>query len=245
MPERLFGIIGKSLKHTFSPAYFSEKFKKEGISDCDYQIFEIEKASEISSLFENPKLLGVNVTIPFKEEVISYLNDLDVSARKVGAVNVVKKIDNSLVGFNSDYFGFKESLLSWYKPKKGEAALILGTGGASKAVAAVLLDKEIPFRKVSRSKSDDIVTYDDLKTEGLSNYRLIINTTPLGMFPETSSKPDLLYNSISKEHYFYDLVYNPPETTFLSEAKKYGAEIKNGYEMLVLQAERSWGIWNS
>ena len=245
MPEKLFGIIGKSLKHSFSPAYFLEKFTKENIKDCAYKVFELEEAEAIKKLFENPKLVGVNVTIPFKEEVIPYLSHLDASAKKVEAVNVIKKQENSLIGFNSDYYGFRESLLSWFKYEQGAKALILGTGGASKAVSAVLHDEGIDFSKVSRGKSKEAITYEELEKEGLSDYQLIINTTPLGMFPNVEDKPKLPYSTIAENSYFYDLIYNPSETAFLSEAKRFGVKTKNGYDMLILQAEKSWEIWNS
>ena len=249
MPSRTFGLIGRSLKHSFSKGYFTQKFAKERIPDCSYQLFELSDIREFETLIKNVSLSGLNVTIPYKEQVMDYLNSLDVSAKKVGAVNVIKfENDGELKGFNSDYYGFKMSLLDWLPEnhEKDFSALILGTGGASKAVKAVLQDLEIPYRPVSRSASENILTYEDLNQnpDYVSEARLIINTTPLGMFPQVDQCPDLPYEVIDKHHFLYDLIYNPETTLFMQKGLSEGASVKNGLEMLHLQAEKSWEIWN-
>ena len=249
MPSRTFGLIGRSLKHSFSKGYFTQKFSKERIADCSYQLFELSDIREFETLIKKVSLAGLNVTIPYKEQVMTYLSKLDVSAEKVGAVNVIKfENDGELKGFNSDYYGFKTSLLHWL-PENYEqdlSALILGTGGASKAVKAVLQDLRIPYRAVSRSASENVRTYEDLNQnpDHVSEARLIINTTPLGMFPKLNQCPDLPYEVIDKHHFLYDLIYNPETTLFMQKGLAKGASIKNGLEMLHLQAEKSWEIWN-
>lgn len=246
---KTFGLIGFPLSHSFSKKYFSEKFKKEGINDVVYQNFEIKHIDDLPSLLDSyPELYGLNVTIPYKEEVKKYLDDLDHSAEKVGAVNVVKIIpDGRKIGFNSDYYGFRTSLESWISTNVSNLkALILGTGGAAKAVQVVLDDCNIPYSNVSRNKSKADYDYYEL-TENIQiviDHRLIINTTPLGMYPHINEAPHLPYEIFNSDYFLYDLIYNPETTLFLRKGNENGANIKNGLEMLELQAEKSWDIWN-
>ena len=249
MPSRTFGLIGRSLKHSFSKGYFSQKFSNERIADCTYQLFELSDIKQFGSLIKEVPLAGLNVTIPYKEEVMDYLNNLDVSAKKVGAVNVIKfENDGKLTGFNSDYYGFKTSLHHWLPDDRQHDlnALILGTGGASKAVKVVLQDLGMPYKLISRSAAENIVTYEELNQNPhwVSEARLIINTTPLGMFPRIDQCPDLPYEVIDNRHFLYDLIYNPETTLFMQKGLSKGASVKNGLEMLHLQAEKSWEIWN-
>lgn len=244
---RHFGLIGYPLTHSFSGKFFAEKFTSENLIDHKYDLFNIREAAEMPTLFEHDEYLeGLNVTIPHKETVLPFLSDLDESAQRVGAVNVIKKTLTGLVGYNSDYYGFRNSLLPWLQGKRIENALILGTGGASKAVKAVLDDLSVSATYVSRNKRTGIISYKQLaEDEIIRRNKLIINTTPLGMFPKIDDAPNIDYSQLSSNHYCYDLLYNPPETRFLMLAKEQGAQTKNGEEMLVLQAEKSWEIWNS
>ncbi|BDD11158.1 shikimate 5-dehydrogenase [Fulvitalea axinellae] len=245
---RKFALIGYKLGHSFSKKYFTDKFEKEGLDNCLYELFELAHIKQLPGLLiEQKSLEGLNVTIPYKEEVIPLLDDIDDSAKRIGAVNVIRIQDGKTKGFNSDYYGFKKSLEDWMDINPSETkALILGTGGASKAVKTALEDLNVEFKFVSRTASDDTLDYASLnaKPELLDEYRLIINTTPLGMLPNTDSCPDLPYDRIGGGHYLYDLVYNPEETLFMKKGTDRGAKAKNGLEMLHLQAERSWDIWN-
>ena len=242
-----FGLIGFPVGHSFSKKYFSEKFEKLNLKDHVYDLFEMEFLNEFPSLWMRyPDLQGINVTVPHKEGVVKYLDQLDTSAIKVGAANVVKKQNNKLIGYNTDYMAFRTSLEKWMGPYNGEA-LILGTGGSSKAIQAGLDELAIPFNVVSRSARNGDYTYDELKENSgiINRFKLIINTTPLGMHPNIDAMADLPYKSIGRNHYLFDLIYNPDETLFLHEGRVNGANVKNGYEMLELQAEKSWEIWNS
>lgn len=242
-----FGLIGFPLGHSYSKAFFSKKFEELSLDDHSYDLFEMEQINEFPALWlSNKELVGVNVTVPHKESVLKYLDRQDVSAIKVGAANVVYKKDGKLMGFNTDYIAFKESLQKWTKTFRSEA-LILGSGGASKAVQAALSDLDIPYNVVSRSSKNGDYTYSQLKvnSEILDRFKLIINTTPIGMHPNSDVIPEISYERLGKNHLLYDLVYNPSETKFMSLGKKYGTKVKNGLEMLELQAERSWDIWNS
>jgi shikimate dehydrogenase len=247
--SRLFGLIGFPLTHSFSKRYFTEKFLKEGISDASYELFEMEAADGLPNLFkEYSDLIGINVTIPHKKAVIPLLTKLDQSASRVGAVNVIRKAqDGSLTGFNSDYIGFLRSLQSWAGDAiVGAKALVLGTGGAASAVKVALEDLEVEFLQVSRSAGEGVITYEDLKNEPqiIEQRKLIINTTPLGTYPNIEKCPDIDFAQIGSSHLLYDLVYNPAETLFMRKGLGNGAKVKNGYDMLVLQAERAWEIWN-
>lgn len=246
---RRFGLIGKTLKHSFSGKYFNEKYKKEQISDCQYDLFELPTIEEFPKLVANlrPQLAGFNVTIPYKKEVMTYLDELDPIAERIGAVNVIKAEDNgNLKGYNSDYFGFRLSIEPWLT-NKNLKALVLGTGGASSSVKTTLEDLGIDFSFVSRKPLSNGFTYDEIKSkpEILAEHQLVINSSPVGTFPDVDQKPDLPYGQLTSQHFLFDLVYNPEETAFLKEGKLAGASTKNGGDMLVLQAEKSWEIWNS
>lgn len=244
---RQFGLIGKTLSHSFSKNYFTEKFKKENIKNCAYDLYELAHVSELKHLIKNNKnLRGLNVTIPYKNDVIPLLDELDSRAKKIGAVNVIKITkEKKLIGYNSDYYGFKNSLKKWLG-NKSIKALVLGTGGASKAVVVALEDLEISFLQISRTASKTTINYKSLNSnrEIYESHQLIINTTPLGMHPKVDASPDLQYKWLTSSHYLYDLVYNPEETIFMKKGKEKGAQVKNGLEMLILQAEKSWEIWN-
>ncbi|WKN32859.1 shikimate dehydrogenase [Porifericola rhodea] len=242
----LYGLIGYRLSHSFSRKYFSDKFQREHISNAEYGLFELEDIQELPELLEEqPEIRGLNVTIPYKQQVMRYLDELDGSAKKVGAVNTIKFLKGKRIGYNTDYYGFKESLEKWVEGAKIEKALILGTGGASRAVKCALYDMGIEYIMVSREASEHAVSYAELKEKyDLQDYPLIINTTPLGMSPHTEVCPDLSYEKLSASHLCYDLVYNPEETLFMKKAAEQGAAVKNGMEMLHLQAEKSWEIWN-
>lgn len=245
-----FGLIGYPLGHSFSRGYFSEKFEKLGLSESHrYEVFEMEYLKDFPALWDrNPDLVGINVTVPHKEHVMRFIDRLDGSARKVEAVNVIKREGKHLVGYNSDYFGFKQSLLNYFQVGlKCERALILGVGGAAKAVEAAFVELEIVYDLVSRSKDKGDYTYQDLKNDPsvVKNADIIVNTTPLGTYPNIDTKPDIPYKVLHPEQYLYDLVYNPEETAFIREGRERGAQTKNGLEMLHLQAEKAWEIWNS
>jgi shikimate dehydrogenase len=245
--SNLYGLIGYPLTHSFSKKYFTVKFHKEDITDR-YELFPIQNIEDIIKLVQDlPNLRGLNVTIPYKESVIPFLDKLDDSAKIVGAVNVIKIEDHTLIGYNSDFYGFEKSLLNWLPENTNNIdAMVLGTGGASKAVIAVLNSHNIKYTLVSRTKSVNTFTYQDLTSLSLvDNSKLIINTTPLGMNPDIDNSPDIVYNQISKSHFIYDLIYNPEETKFLKKCASQGAKTKNGLEMLELQAEKSWEIWSS
>lgn len=242
---RQFGLIGFPLSHSFSKKYFTEKFQKEGISNASYELFPLEAVESLPQLLEqHPEVEGLNVTIPHKQAIIPLLDELDSSAEKVGAVNVIRISNGKKVGFNSDYYGFKASLEKFLTNSVSKA-LVLGSGGASKAVCSALNDLKIEFQIVSRS-AEKGTTYQYLyeNPDVLRRHKLIINTTPLGTYPSIESKPDLPYEQLGQDHFLFDLVYNPSETAFMKEGIKVGASVINGYEMLVLQAEKSWEIWN-
>ena len=243
-----YGLIGYPLSHSFSGKYFAEKFRDEKIVNARYDLWEIADISEVETVFKKEGLQGFNITIPYKQAIKKYLHNFDSSAEKVGAVNVVKiNPDGKRTGYNSDYYGFETSLKNWVQSDlKILKALVLGTGGASKAVEAVFSDNDIDYKTVSRTEKGDF-TYEDFESNSnlMEEYKLIVNTTPLGMSPHTNKSPQLPYSALSESHYLYDLIYNPTETLFLKLGKEKGAHIKNGHEMLVLQAEKSWEIWNS
>lgn len=238
------GLIGRKLSHSFSKKYFTEKWQEEGITGHSYDHFELHSISDLHEVLENQRPNGLNVTVPYKEEVLPFLDKLDPSARKVGAVNVLKIEEDGITGYNSDYYGFRQSLESWMDHDP-ENAYILGSGGASKAVQAVLEDLQIVFNIVSRTPDSDQVSYDEIQLLPFPSTQLIVNTTPLGMFPSENSCPDLEYDQLHAHHFLYDLVYNPAESLFLQRGRTQGARVKNGLEMLQLQAEKSWEIWNS
>ena len=239
---RKFGLIGFPLSHSFSPKYFAEKFDKEGIRDCQYDLLEIPTIEDVEELLDG-SIEGINVTIPYKEQVMPYLTAIDPEAEAIGAVNTIKIADGEFTGYNSDIYGFEHSLLGLLNDDRPTGALILGTGGASKAVKYVLDKLSIAYKVVSRSTGDLI--YDELNDEIMNTCQLIINTTPLGTYPNIHQKPTLPYDSLSARHFLFDLTYNPRVTAFMQEGIDRGAKTLNGYRMLELQAEKSWAIWNN
>jgi len=242
MPAQ-YGIIGFPLTHTFSPAYFNNKFEKEGINAV-YDAYPLAQVNDFKVLLDAvPFLRGLNVTMPYKQVIIPYLHNVNDIARGMGAVNCIDFRDGIMTGYNTDIIGFRDSLRPLLQPQH-KRALILGTGGASRAVGYVLGNEGISYKKVSRNKEPETLTYDELTPEIIREYPLIVNTTPLGMVPNTDTYPPLPYSGITPHHLLYDLVYNPEETMFLTFGKQHGAAIKNGMEMLPLQAEAAWKIWN-
>lgn len=243
-----FGLVGNPLGHSFSQDYFTKKFDRENI-EAQYLNFQIEDISMLGDkVLSVPGLRGFNVTIPYKQAVIPYLDTIDEVAQKVGAVNVVKVEDGAgkrkLSGYNSDVVGFENSLRPLLKSCHA-SALILGTGGASKAVRYVLEKLGIEYRYVSRTPSDNVYSYDQLTPEIISHNKLIVNCTPLGMSPKVDACADIPYSAIGQQHLCFDLIYNPETTLFLQKAHEQGATVKNGLDMLIGQAERAWEIWNS
>ncbi|MFL5762996.1 MAG: shikimate dehydrogenase family protein [Bacteroidia bacterium] len=246
---RTYGLIGYPLTHSFSAKYFNGKFEREHITDAAFKLFPIESISELLPLIEKEKgLKGLSVTIPYKEQIIPFLDEMDPVAKKVGAVNCVRIDGNGKkTGFNTDVFGFRQSIKPFLEMHH-EKALILGTGGASKAVHYVLKEIGIECFFATRSKSPDsptrLLTYEELNVHAINAFKLIVNTTPLGMYPATDSRPAIPYEFLTPSHLLYDLVYNPAETRFLMEGKKHGAAVVNGLSMLMQQAEEAWRIWN-
>lgn len=244
---RKFGLIGYPLTHSFSKKYFSSKFEKESIWNCEFDLYEIPQIGELEKILaENPELEGMSVTIPYKQEVIPFMDELDPACAEIGAVNCIQIRDGKLKGFNTDYIGFKNSLRSWLGDIVPNA-LVLGTGGASKAVKVALRDLGVEFLSVSRSKGENQITYSELANgpDFLKKYPLIINTTPLGTFPKTGEMPEIPLEMLNETHRVYDLVYNPAETMLMKACLEKGGKAKNGMDMLVLQAEAAWTIWNS
>jgi len=238
--KKTYGLIGKNIDYSFSVKYFGQKFNDEKIIDSEYVNFDLREIEDFNNL-EILKINGLNVTIPYKEKIITYLDQVDKAASIIGAVNTIAKKDNKLIGYNTDYIGFIESFKNNLNFKN---ALILGTGGASKAIQYALNIKNINFDIGSRNKNKKYISY-DLINKKIKDYDLIINTTPLGTFPDVSKKPKINYNLINENHFCYDLIYNPEKTSFLKECERKGARIMNGLEMLKSQAEESWIIWNS
>ena len=246
--EKVFGLIGATVSHSFSKAYFDEKFFREGLRDYHYELFPLNSINDIESLLKDTKgLTGLNVTIPYKEQVFKYLDEVDGFAKRIGAVNVIKIKDGKLQGFNTDSDAFFETIEKWLPEENKLSALILGTGGSSKAVQEALKKLGVSFKIVSREAGKGNLTYTDLEKDPshIKSNLLIINTTPLGMSPNTETMPPLDFEHIGEDHYVYDLIYNPARTMFLQKAEMSGAKIKNGLEMLHIQAEKSWMIWNT
>lgn len=242
-----YGLIGYPLSHSFSPKYFSEKFQREGIS-AEYKAYPLSDLSSLPSLFEKG-ISGLNVTIPYKEKVIPFLDELDAEAEEIGAVNTIKNVDGKLFGYNTDIYGFRQSILALALPFRldGSRALILGTGGASKAIFYVLsgLGLACDFATTQKVTKRNYFSYEELSNIHLSEYQLIVNTTPLGMHPNVAQKPDIPIWDLGSGQLVFDLTYNPPTTLLLHESKSLGCIIQNGKRMLELQAEKSWEIWNT
>jgi shikimate dehydrogenase len=244
---RKFGLIGFPLTHSFSKKYFTDKFLELGIADQNqYELFSFEKITDLEkTLKENPDLVGLNVTIPHKVNVMEFLDEIDPAAAKIGAVNVIKiSPEGKKKGYNSDYYGFKKSVEEFIPDFTNIKALVLGNGGAAKAVTVALQDLNIPYELVSRRKTEENTISYYRANALLDSHRLVINCSPLGTFPAINECPDLDYDVITEKHYFHDLIYNPGETLFMKKAKDAGAKTKNGYAMLVYQAEKAWEIWN-
>jgi shikimate dehydrogenase len=241
---RQFGLIGFPLSHSFSKKYFTQKFSDEGI-DAVYDNYPLENISDLPGVLnEHPALEGINVTIPHKQSVIAHLHTLSEVVKETGACNCISIRKKKLEGFNTDVIGFDASLSAHLTPAH-KKALVLGTGGAAKAVCYVLDKKGIPWVQASRNPKGEMMDYKNISASLIKDHKLIINTTPLGMFPDAATFPQLPYEAIGETHYLFDLVYNPSITLFLQKGRQQGAIIENGYRMLELQAEESWKIWNS
>ena len=236
---KTFGLIGRSLVHSFSAQYFSKKFLKEGITDTQYLNFELQDILEFKLLIEKNKLSGLNVTIPYKESIIPFLDELSKEAKIIGAVNTIRFINEKLIGYNTDYIGFTNSIKPLLKDRN--KAIILGDGGAAKAIKYALKKLKIEYETVSRNSLFDCL---DITNQTPNYYNIIINTTPLGSYPNTSDFPKIPYDYLNENYLLFDLIYNPNETKFLTYGKAKNAQIKNGLEMLKIQAEESWNIWN-
>ncbi len=243
--RRRFGLLGRNISYSFSKGYFTEKFNNEVFEGNSYENFDISEINYFTELIKNnPDLKGLNVTIPYKEQVIPFLDKLSKKATLIGAVNTIKFTKNGkLKGYNTDYYGFKKSLEPLLEPHH-KKALILGTGGASKGVAFALDELNIPYTFVSREAKENIIDYDLINATTFDNFQIIINCTPVGTSPNVEACPNLPYEFFTEKHIAYDLIYNPAETTFLKKAKENGTVIKNGLDMLIFQAEKAWKIWN-
>ncbi len=240
------GLIGYPLKHSFSKLYFEKKFYLNQIKNYSYNLFEIYDIKDIKNIYKDKSIIGLNVTIPYKKSVINYLHSLKGDALSINTVNTIKINNGTYIGYNTDTIGFKKSLINFITTNKEVKAIILGTGGSSKAVQFVLKSMAIKYLLVSRynKQFENVIRYQDINKTIMEEYKLIINTTPLGMYPNISLYPNIPYNYLTKGHFLYDLIYNPNETLFLINGKKMGAKTKNGMEMLSLQADYSWKIWN-
>jgi shikimate dehydrogenase len=245
MSRKQFGLVGRNISYSFSKNYFTERFQKEEAQECTYENFDIQNIDEFPEIIKNnPDLIGLNVTIPYKEVVIPFLDELSERASKMGAVNVIKITKEGLLkGDNSDYYGFKKSLEPLLQSHH-KNALILGTGGASKAVAFALEELGISYTYVSRKTFENSIHYNQIDAKTFDDFQIVINTTPLGTSPNTHEFPEIPYPYFTSKHIAFDLIYNPSETQFLKKAKECGAITKNGMDMLVFQAEKAWEIWN-
>lgn len=245
MATRLYGLIGRTLGHSFSAGYFAQKFAANAaLSDCEYRNFELPTIDDLPRMLdENPDLRGFNVTIPYKREVFAYLDEISDEAREIGAVNCVKLVDNKLIGYNTDVDGIRstlDALIGGARP----ATLLLGTGGASQAVQYVLAERGIEYAIVSRDPMRGNMTYEQIDERVMSEVGLVINATPVGTFPKVDEAPEIPYHLLDESHALFDLVYNPPVTRFLALGAERGAQTVNGQLMLERQAERAWSIWN-
>lgn len=240
--NKIYGLIGKNISYSFSREYFSNKFKTEKISS-KYLNFDLIDVKQIYELTKEFNLSGLNVTIPYKESIIQYLDETDSKAKQIGAVNTIKFLNNKMIGYNTDYIGFKKSLQNLSNINIPKNALILGTGGASKAVKFALSELGIDFKTVSRIKNNADYTYQEIN-KYIIDKKLIINCSPVGTFPNINDSPKIPYQYLTSENFLYDLIYNPDKTLFLKKGDEIGCFTKNGIEMLKIQAEKAWGIWN-
>jgi len=243
--RRRFGLLGRNINYSFSKGYFTEKFKNENIEGCTYENFDLADITDFPQIIENNSdIYGINVTIPYKEQVMQYMDEMSEKASKIGAVNTIKFTkEGKLKGYNTDYYGFMESIKPLLQAHH-KKALILGTGGASKGVAFALEELGIDYTFVSRSEKENIISYEQINADTFDNYQIVINSSPVGTSPNIEEFPLIPYEYFTENHIAYDLVYNPAETQFLKKAKAQGAQTKNGQDMLVYQAEKSWEIWN-
>lgn len=243
---KLYGLIGFPLTHSFSKKYFDEKFTREGIADCRFENFPLKQIDELKQLLQNKALQGFAVTIPYKKKIIRFLDEGTDAVKEMVSCNCVKIIDGRLKGYNTDVSGFEQSFKKHLQAHHTKA-LILGTGGASDAVAFVLRKLGIEYLLVTRGekKANNMLQYAELNKDIITAYNLIINCTPLGTYPKDDEYPPISYQHLTPQHYLFDLVYNPEKTVFLAKGEERGAFVKNGYEMLVVQAEENWKIWNS
>lgn len=244
--RKKFGLVGRNISYSFSQKYFTEKFAAEALTDHSYENFDLQKIDDFPKLVTDfPALCGLNITIPYKESILPFLDKISTNAQKIGAVNTIRITkERKLKGHNTDWFGFMKSLKPMLEPNH-KKALILGTGGASKAVAFALDKLEIPYTFVSREQKQNAIKYELINATTFDNYQIIINCTPVGTFPNIGESPEIPYEYFTENHIAYDLIYNPAETAFLHQAKMRGAKIKNGLEMLQIQADKAWKIWNS
>jgi len=244
---KLYGLIGYPLGHSFSKQYFTEKFEREGLSDCVFEAFPISSIDQFSALLSaNPLLKGLGVTISYKEQVLQFVDELSEEVKYIGATNSIKITGNKLIAYNTDITGFEQSFGKGLQPVHTNA-LVLGTGGASKAVQYVLTKLGIDFLVVTRKEilKEGFIHYNNIDQKIISGYKIIINCTPVGMSPKENTAPEIPYHLLTTEHYLYDLVYKPARTLFLQKGEEMGATVQNGYDMLLIQAEASWKIWNS
>jgi shikimate dehydrogenase len=243
---KLYGLIGYPLGHSFSKKYFTEKFQREGLAECSYELFPIDSIRKLPELLnQHPELKGLNVTIPYKEQVLAYISNANEEVKAIGAANTIKIVEGDLMASNTDITGFEMSFKKKLKPSH-HRALVLGTGGSSKAIRYVLKKLAIDFLLVSRNEivSNKTINYSSINEKIIHNYPVIINCTPAGMFPNDKEFPQIPYQYLTEKNYLFDLVYKPEKTVFLQKGEEKGSVIQNGYEMLVIQAEESWKIWN-
>lgn len=243
---RKFGLIGKNISYSFSKKHFETKFQSEAITDASYDNFDIKDLSQLAEILtNNPNIVGLNVTIPYKEDILPYLDKITKKAKKIGAVNTIKiSSKGKLIGYNTDYYGFSKSIKPFLTAKH-KRALILGTGGASKAIAYALKKMDIPYQFVSRKPSKKgYFTYKSLTPDIINSHQIIINCTPLGTSPKVDEFPPIAYHAITNKHILFDLIYNPEETQFLKFGRQKNATTINGHAMLILQAEKAWKLWN-
>ena len=244
LEKRKYGLIGKNINYSFSKKYFNDKFLKENITNCSYENYDLQSIKDFKNIIKDDAIKGLNVTIPYKEEIIELVNKIDPIAKKIGAINTIKIHDKDIIeGYNTDYIGFVMSLKNIISNQK--KALVLGTGGASKAIIFGLSSIGIESTIVSRNKREGVISYSELNKKVIEENTIIINCTPLGTFPEVQECPKIPFEFLSSNHICYDLIYNPEKTKFLLESEKMGATIINGKKMLENQANESWKIWNS
>ena len=244
LEKRKYGLIGKNINYSFSKKYFNDKFLKENIRNCSYENYDLQSIKDFKNIIKDNAIKGLNVTIPYKEEIIELVNKIDPIAKKIGAINTIKIHDKDIIeGYNTDYIGFVMSLKNIISNQK--KALVLGTGGASKAIIFGLNSIGVKSTIVSRDKREGVISYSELSKKVIEENTIIINCTPLGTFPEVQECPKIPFEFLSSNHICYDLIYNPEKTKFLLESEKMGATIINGKKMLENQANESWKIWNS